>query len=96
VVNALELDPLYSALLANASFHELLLAFDRDLADTARGEGCTLCGSRVHSAAYQRKPRGRPFEAGARAQRFSFCCAITPRGGVALLRSTVWRVSSLR
>jgi hypothetical protein len=43
LVNALQLEDnsLYSALLANASFHELLLAFDRDLADTARGSGCT-------------------------------------------------------
>jgi hypothetical protein len=68
---------LYSTLLANASFHELLLAFDRDLADTARGSGCTLCGSRVHSAPYQRKPRGLPLKLGPEHnQRFSFCCAI--------------------
>lgn len=31
---------MYSALLANASFHELLLAYDRDLADTTRARGC--------------------------------------------------------
>jgi hypothetical protein len=68
---------LYSALLANASFHELLLAFDRDLADTARVSGCAVCGSRVHSASYQRKPRGLPLKLGPEHdQRFSFCCAI--------------------
>jgi hypothetical protein len=71
---------LYSALLTNASFHELLLAFDRDLADSHRAPGCA-CGGILHSAKYPRKPRGLPLElrrslGPEHSQRFSFCCAI--------------------
>jgi len=34
---------LYWDLLADATFHELLLAYDRDLADTTRRAGCARC-----------------------------------------------------
>ena len=63
VVNDLEprrTPPLYSTLLADATFHELLLVFDRDIAIAARRGRCLLCGSVLHSAQYRRKPRGRP------------------------------------
>jgi len=67
---------LYATLLADARFHDLLLAIDRDLADAARAEGCA-CGGRRHMARYRRKPRGRPCRLGSEHdQRFSFCCAI--------------------
>jgi hypothetical protein len=71
---------LYSSLLANASFHELLLAFDRDLADSQRASACA-CGGALHSAKYPRKPRGLPQGLGTclgreHIRRFSFCCAI--------------------
>jgi len=71
---------LYSALLTNASFHELLLAFDRDLAVSQRASGCA-CGGVLHSAKYPRAPRGLPlslrtFLGREYTQRFSFCCAI--------------------
>jgi hypothetical protein len=69
--------PLYRALLADARFHELLLAFDRDLAAAARAAGCARCGGVVHSARFRRKPRGGPGGLGEEyAQRFSFCCAV--------------------
>ena len=67
---------LYSTLLADATFHNLLLAYDRDLADNAREAGCA-CGGVLHSAKYPRKPR--PWLAWLRAEhhsRFSFCCAV--------------------
>jgi len=65
------------ALLADARFHELLLAFDRDLAAAARAAGCARCGGVVHSAGFRRKPRGGPGGLGEEyAQRFSFCCAV--------------------
>ena len=51
---------MYRELLADATFHNLLLACDRDLADTARAGRCSLCGGVLHSATYPRKPRGRP------------------------------------
>ena len=67
---------MYSALPANATFHDLLLACDHDLADQARRQGCLVCGSVVHSDNYPRKPRGRlrklPPE---HDLRLSLCCA---------------------
>jgi hypothetical protein len=68
---------LYRALLADARFHELLLAFDRDLAAVARATGCARCGGVLHSARFRRKPRGGPVGLGeAHDQRLSFCCAV--------------------
>lgn len=69
---------MYSALLANASFRELLLDYDRDLADSTRARGCG-CGGVLHSAKYPRKPR--PWALMRRLGsehhwRFSFCCAV--------------------
>jgi 7-keto-8-aminopelargonate synthetase-like enzyme len=84
---------LYSALLADATFHELLLAYDRDLADIARDAGCG-CGGVLHSAKYPRKPR--PRLGWLRPEyhwRFSYCCAVDgsrhfARGGARPI--TVW------
>jgi hypothetical protein len=71
---------LYATLLADARFHELLLAIDRDLADAARAQGCA-CAGRLHLATYPRKPRGRPKSVSRRLgpehdRRFSFCCSV--------------------
>ena len=49
---------MYQAVLADAKFHEQLLAFDRDLAVTARAARCWRCGGVLHAASYDRKPRG--------------------------------------
>jgi len=68
---------LYRDLLADATFHQLLLACDADLADAARAERCALCGGALHSACYPRKPRGRSCRLGPEHdRRFSFCCAV--------------------
>ena len=68
---------MYQALLADARFHEQLLVFDRDLAASARAARCWLCGGALHSASYDRKPRGCPCGLGQEyAERFSFCCAV--------------------
>jgi hypothetical protein len=67
----------YQAVLADAKFHEQLLVFDRDLAASARTARCWLCGGALHSASYDRKPRGGPGGVGREyAERFSFCCAV--------------------
>jgi hypothetical protein len=67
----------YQAVLADAKFHEQLLAFDRDLAASARAARCWLCDGALHSASYDRKPRGGPAGlAPEYAERFSFCCAV--------------------
>lgn len=69
--------PLYRDLLADATFHHLLLAFDSDLADAARERRCACCGGALHSASYPRKPRGRLCRLGPEHdRRFSFCCAV--------------------
>ena len=68
---------MYQAVLTDATFHEQLLAFDRDLAASARAARCWLCGGALHSASYDRKPRGCPDGLGQEyAERFSFCCAV--------------------
>ena len=68
---------MYQAVLADTKFHEQLLAFDRDLAASARAARCWLCGGALHSGAYARKPRGGPAGVSeAYRQRFSFCCAV--------------------
>lgn len=74
-------------LLADASFHGLLLSIDADLAAEARSGGCGVCGGRLHVADYPRKPRGHPAGLGAEwSRRHHFCCAsedcrrrLTPR-----------------
>jgi hypothetical protein len=45
---------MYSTLLADATFHQLLLAFDQDIANTARQEPCALCAGVLHSGRYRR------------------------------------------
>lgn len=68
---------MYRSLLADATFHNLLLAFDADLAETARAGCCPICGGVLHSAKFARKPRGRACKLGREHdQRFSFCCAV--------------------
>ncbi|WP_036286329.1 hypothetical protein [Methylosinus sp. PW1] len=68
---------MYRSLLADARFHELLLAFDRDLAARAREVRCARCGGALHSGNFLRKPRGGPAGLGADHNlRFSFCCAV--------------------
>ena len=68
---------MYRAVLSDARFHELLLAFDQDLASSARAAGCGRCGGVLHSARFPRKPRGAPADLGAAYdQRLSFCCAV--------------------
>ena len=68
---------MYRELLADATFHELLLAFDADLADATRAARCPTCGGVLHSAKFPRKPKGRLIKLGPEHdKRFSFCCAV--------------------
>jgi hypothetical protein len=47
------------------------------LSATARAARCWRCGGALHSASYDRKPRGGPAGLGHEyAERFSFCCAV--------------------
>jgi hypothetical protein len=58
----------------SGSFWSFLLAVDKDLAECARGQGCS-CGGRLHCANYPRAPRSGSGDLpdGYRC-RFSFCC----------------------
>lgn len=68
---------LYQALLADARFHQILLAFDRDIAVAARASGCIRCGGILHAAPFWRKPRGLPAGLGEdHSCRLSFCCSV--------------------
>lgn len=67
---------MYSTLLADATFHNLLLACDQDLANQVRQRRCLVCRSPLHWAKYPRKPRGRLCRLGPEHDwRFSLCCA---------------------
>ena len=66
---------MYQSLLQDARFFALLLKVDEDLAAETRRAGCA-CGGALHSARYERKPRGGPAELGPESTvRFSLCCA---------------------
>lgn len=68
--------PVCQALLRDEKFYQQLFRMDQDLAQRARAGGCPLCGSRLHSARYPRKPRGVPWELSPDDEkRFSFCCS---------------------
>ena len=63
-------------LLGDTSFHRLLQGIDEDVAQGVRSKGCPHCGAALHSARYERKPRGGPSELPAKYERrASFCCA---------------------
>lgn len=59
--------------LANPQLHVLLGKVDGELSERTRLGGCLLCGGKLHSAKYKRKPRS-----GAKiclkVDRHSFCC----------------------
>ena len=58
-------------MLGEKKVYDLLEGIDKDLAEEARGCGCSMCGGRLHRADYGRKPRGGPCWE----KRYSFCCA---------------------
>ena len=63
-------------LLGDTSFHRLLQGIDEDVAEGVRSKGCQHCGAALHSARYERKPRGVPSELPPKYERrASFCCA---------------------
>ena len=60
------------SLLRDPNFHDFLFAADQELAQQAGAAGCPLCGGKLHSANFWRRPRGGLHRRGLR---FSFCCA---------------------
>jgi hypothetical protein len=63
-------------ILRDARFYELLLGFDRQIAETAHVGRCQKCGAALHWGSWERKPRGGPTGLDPRHRlRFSLCCA---------------------
>ena len=61
--------------LLNSTFHLILIAIDRELAESTQQQGCS-CGGRLHQSNYPRSPFGLPAEfRAAYDERFSFCCS---------------------
>ena len=62
--------------LRDTRFYELLLGFDRQIADAAHAGPCRECGSKLHWGSFGRKPRGVPAGLGREhTRRFSLCCS---------------------
>ena len=60
---------------ADRKFFDLLLTYDRDLAEKAQGKKCLICQANLHQAHFERKPRGGPATLDEEHScRFSFCC----------------------
>jgi hypothetical protein len=60
--------------LFNSTFHKILIAIDRELAEGICQQGCP-CGGSLHQSNYPRSPFGLSAELRfAYQQRFSFCC----------------------
>ena len=58
----------------NSSFHRILVAIDRELAETTRQEGCS-CGGSLHQSNYPRSSLGLPIQFRPDYEtRLSFCC----------------------
>jgi hypothetical protein len=69
-------DQTIEEILRDTRFYELLLGFDRQIADAAHADCCRKCGSARHWGSWERKPRGGPAGLDPRHRlRFSLCCA---------------------
>ena len=69
---------MYAAILGDATFHQFLYQVDENLAEQTRQEACVFCGARLHSACYERHPKGLPkgIDLGPGfGVCFSFCCS---------------------
>jgi len=64
-----------SDLLSDARLYVLLLKFDEDLTKQVREKRCP-CGGALHTANYQRKPRGVAHLPEGYDERHSLCCAV--------------------
>ena len=65
---------MYHKLFLDATFWTFLFSVDQDLAEVQRAESCPVCGGRLHSANYLRKPRGPRRLPKQQRYRLSFCC----------------------
>ena len=69
-------DRTIEAILRDTRFYDLLLGFDRQIAEAAHAGRCPKCGAALHWGSWERKPRGGPVGLELRHRlRFSLCCA---------------------
>ena len=67
---------MYPTLVRDARFYEFQLEADRSLLAEARTKVCVVCGDKLHSGNFRRKPRGGPAGMSEDADlRYSLCCA---------------------
>lgn len=65
----------YLNIVSHATLFKTLNTIDQELACRCRLRGCPRCGEALHSAPYQRKPRGAPIEIPEKhCVRYSLCC----------------------
>lgn len=70
------MDQTIEQILRDTRFYELLLEFDRQIAEAAHAGPCRECGWKLHWGSFDRKPRGVPAGLGREhTRRFSLCCA---------------------
>ena len=70
------MDQTIQNVLRDSRFYELLLGFDREIADAVHASQRQKCNAKLHWVSFARKPRGVPPGLGPeRLQRFSLCCA---------------------
>ena len=67
-------------ILRDTRFYELLLGFDRQIADAAHADPCRECGAKLHWGSFGRKPRGVPAGLGPRASARALVCAVRRMG----------------
>jgi hypothetical protein len=71
-----DVDQTIEQILRDRRFYELLLGFERQIAEATHADRCPKCGAALHWGSYERKPRGGPAGLGAEhRRRFSLCCA---------------------
>lgn len=71
-----DVDQTIEQILRDTRFYELLLGFDRQIAEAVHADRCRKCGVALHWGSWERKPRGGPVGLGPRHRlRFSLCCA---------------------
>jgi len=71
-----DVDQTIKEILRDARFYELLLGFDRQIAEGVHADRCPKCGAALHWGSWERKPRGGPAGLEPRHRlRFSLCCA---------------------
>lgn len=66
--------PMFFEIVRSVTLYAALFAIDVDFAHETRARGCPFCGGPLHSAPYERKPRGPTALPSEYSVRLSLCC----------------------